>query len=72
MRENAEYCLGISAADANTAWAVERPYIVLKTTNGGATWTTLDYPGAVETYVNGIDGDMIVVNYWNDTFFRGP
>ncbi len=34
----AEYCLGISAADANTAWTVGRPYIVLKTTDGGTTW----------------------------------
>ena len=30
---------GISAADANTAWAVGRPYAVLKTVDGGATWT---------------------------------
>jgi photosystem II stability/assembly factor-like uncharacterized protein len=34
----AEYLLGISAADADTAWAVGHPYTVLKTMDGGATW----------------------------------
>lgn len=33
------YLLGISAADADTAWAVGHNYIVLKTTDGGQTWT---------------------------------
>lgn len=33
------YFLGISATDADTAWAVGNNYTILKTTNGGATWT---------------------------------
>jgi photosystem II stability/assembly factor-like uncharacterized protein len=33
------HLLGISAADADTAWAVGGHYGVLKTTDGGTTWT---------------------------------
>lgn len=36
---NAKHLLGISAADADVAWAVGGNYSVLKTTNGGTTWT---------------------------------
>jgi len=34
-----EYLLGVSAADADTAWAVGQGYTLLKTTDGGETWT---------------------------------
>ena len=37
--DDADHILGISAADANTAWAVGGDHIVLKTTDGGTTWT---------------------------------
>ncbi len=35
----AKHLLGISAADAYTAWAVGGDYSVFKTTDGGTTWT---------------------------------
>jgi len=31
--------------------------------DGGSTWTWLDYPGAVDTYAKGIDGNNIVGSY---------
>lgn len=37
--DNAKHLLGISATDADVAWAVGGNYSVLKTTNGGTTWT---------------------------------
>jgi len=37
--DNVEHLLGISAADADVAWAVGSSYSVLKTTDGGTTWT---------------------------------
>lgn len=38
--------------------------ILLNTSNSShANWTTLDYPGAISTYVYGIDGGTIVGGY---------
>jgi photosystem II stability/assembly factor-like uncharacterized protein len=41
------YFLGISAADADTAWAVGSNYTLVKTTDGGATWTKDPYFGGL-------------------------
>jgi photosystem II stability/assembly factor-like uncharacterized protein len=46
--ESAGHLLGISAADADVAWAVGHNYSVLKTTDGGSTWTKIEQLGGKE------------------------
>ena len=36
------------------------------------TWNALDYPGAGDTYANGIDGPNIVGNWYVGDFAAGP
>ncbi|MDQ2701503.1 MAG: oxidoreductase [Pseudomonadota bacterium] len=55
---------GISAVDANVAWASGRKGTVLRTTDGGATWQSVSVPGAGELDfrdVEGFDADTAVV-----------
>ena len=55
---------GISAVDANVAWASGRAGTVLRTLDGGATWQTMKVPGAGELDfrdVEGFDADTAVV-----------
>ena len=40
-----EYLYGIHFVDKNTGWAVGGNYTVLKTDNGGSSWTVHDVPG---------------------------
>lgn len=41
----------VSTVDANVAWATGTSGTVIKTTNGGATWTTVTSPRAVDAHV---------------------
>lgn len=55
---------GISAVDANVAWASGRAGTVLRTVDGGATWQAMKVPGAGELDfrdVEGFDADTAVV-----------
>src|SRR5690606_13376473 len=55
---------GISAVDANVAWASGRAGTVLRTVDGGATWQAIKVPGADELDfrdVEGFDADTAVV-----------
>ena len=55
---------GISAVDANVAWASGRAGTVLRTIDGGATWQAMKVPGAGELDfrdVEGFDADTAVV-----------
>jgi photosystem II stability/assembly factor-like uncharacterized protein len=55
---------GISAVDANVAWASGREGTVLRTTDGGAHWQVLHVPGAAKLDfrdVEGFDADTAVV-----------
>ena len=52
--DGANHLLGISAADANTAWTVGGIYSVLKTTDGGTTWTRDPNP----SFINGANVDV--------------
>ncbi|TAK40217.1 MAG: oxidoreductase [Lysobacteraceae bacterium] len=55
---------GISAVDANVAWASGREGTVLRTTDGGAHWQVIQVPGAGELDfrdVEGFDADSAVV-----------
>jgi photosystem II stability/assembly factor-like uncharacterized protein len=52
--DGAWHLLGISAADADTAWAVGGSDSVLKTTDGGTTWTRDPEP----SFIKGADIDI--------------
>lgn len=52
--DGAWHLLGISAADADTAWAVGGSDSVLKTSDGGTTWTRDPEP----TFIKGADIDI--------------
>ncbi len=52
----------VSTVDANVAWATGTGGVVIKTTNGGATWVTVTTPRAVDAHVIcGIDTNKALV-----------